>query len=232
MTDILPPFMVSYGITSKCNLNCKHCYAEAREEASTDELSTEEAEKLIDDIAHWARFLVLDGGEPLCRPDFLEIASYASSKGLITGIGSNGMLIDGAMAEKINGAGVQSVAISIDSVRGEVHDAFRGKRGAFYQAMKGAVACREAGLPFQFGMVIRKETLAEVPDMLELAIESGANAAEFFDLVEAGRAKTECRGESLSSEERKRVMEGLAHAQIDSPIIIRVPACPMYPLIV
>ena len=37
MTDIPPPFMVSYGITSKCNLNCKHCYAQATEEASSDE---------------------------------------------------------------------------------------------------------------------------------------------------------------------------------------------------
>jgi len=231
MTDIPPPFMVSYGITRKCNLSCKHCYAEATEEAASDELSTEEARRLVDDLAGWgAKFLVLDGGEPLLRPDFLEIASYASSKGLMTGIGSNGTLIDKAMAERIKGAGVQSIAISIDSVRAEVHDTFRGKKGAFYQAMSGAVACKEAGLPFQFGMVIRKQTLSEVPDMLKLAVESGADAAEFFDLVEVGRARTKCRGESLSPEERRQVMEWLAQAQIDCPIIIRVPACPMYPL--
>jgi len=232
MIDTPPPFMASYGITSKCNLNCKHCYAQATEEASPDELSTEEARNLINELADWGvKFLVLDGGEPLCRPDFLEIASHASSKGLTTGIGSNGTLIDRAMAEKIKQAGVQAVAISIDSVKGEVHDAFRGKKGAFHQAMNGVAACKEVGLPFQFGMVIRKETLSEVPDMLKLAIDSGASAAEFFDLVEAGRAKTECRGESPSPEERKQIMEWLAQAQVDCPIIIRVPACPMYPLI-
>lgn len=232
MAAISPPFMVSYGITSKCNLNCKHCYAQATEEASSNELSTEEARELIDELTDFgAKFLVLDGGEPLCRPDFLEIASYASSKGLMTGIGSNGTLIDKAMAERIKGAGVQSIAISIDSTRAEVHDTFRGKKGAFHQAMNGAAACKEAGLPFQFGMVIRKQTLPEVPDMLKLAVESGADAAEFFDLVEAGRAKVECRGESLSPEKRKQIMGWLAQAQIDCPISIRVPACPMYPLI-
>jgi len=232
MTDIPPPFMVSYGITRKCNLNCKHCYAQATEEAAPDELSLEEARELIDELVDWGvKFLVLNGGEPLCRPDFLEIASYASSSGLMTGIGSNGTLIDKAMAERIKAAGVQSVAISIDSTRAEVHDTFRGKKGAFYQAMSGAAACKEAGLPFQFDMVIRKATLSEVPDMLKLAVESGANAAEFFDLVEAGRAKIECRGESLNPEERKQIMEWLAQAQVDCPIIIRVPACPMYPLI-
>jgi len=232
MTDIPPPFMVSYGITRKCNLSCKHCYAEATEEAASDELSTEEARRLIDELADWgAKFLVLDGGEPLLRPDFLEIASYASSKGLMTGIGSNGILIDKAMAERIKNTGIQSIAISIDSVRAEVHDTFRGKKGAFYQAMSGVAACKEVGLPFQFGMVIRKQTLSEVSDMLKLAVESGADGAEFFDLVEAGRARIGCRGESLSPEERKRTMEWLAQAQIDCPIIIRVPACPMYPLI-
>lgn len=228
----LPPFMVSYGITSKCNLNCKHCYAQATEEALPGELSTEEAKKFIDGLADWGvKFLVLDGGEPLCRPDFLHIASHASSKCIMTGIGSNGTLIDRAMAQKIKEAGVQAVAISIDSVRGEIHDAFRGKRGAFYQAMNGMVACKEIGLPFQLGMVIRKETLSEVPDMLKLAIQSGANAAEFFDLIQVGRAKTECRGDLLNPEERKEIMEWLAQAQRDCPIIIRVPACPMYPLI-
>ena len=232
MTEIPPPFMVSYGITSKCNLNCKHCYAQAKEEASSDELSTEEAKRLIDELADWrVKFLVLDGGEPLCRPDFLEIASHASNKGIMGGIGSNGTLMDRTMAQKIKEAGVQVVAISIDSVRDEVHDAFRGKKGAFYHAMNGVAACREVGLPFQFGMVIRKGTLSEVPDMLKLAVESGANAAEFFDLIEAGRAKTECGGELLNTEERKQIMEWLAQAQTDCPIVIRVPACPMYPLI-
>lgn len=229
---VAPPFMVSYGITSKCNLNCKHCYAEATEEASSDELSIEEARGLIDDLAGWGvRFLVLDGGEPLCRPDFLEIASHASSKGIMTGIGTNGTLLDRDMAGAMRRAGIQVVAISIDSARGEVHDAFRGKKGAFYQAMNGVVACREAGLPFQFGMAIRKETLAEIPDMLNLAVASGANAAEFFDLVEVGRAKVDCRGSSLDAGERKWVMEWLAQAQVDCPIVIRVPACPMYTLV-
>lgn len=227
-----PPFMVSYGITTKCNLNCRHCYAQATEEASSDELSTQETKELIDELAQWGvRFLVLDGGEPLCRPDFLEIASYASGKGIMTGAGSNGTLINKAMAENMKQAGIQSIAISIDSTQGEVHDNFRGKKGAFYQAMNGVAACKEAGLPFQFGMVIRKETLTEVPSLLKLAIDSGANAAEFFDLVEAGRAKEECQGESLNSEERKQVMEWLAQAQADCPIIIRVPACPMYTLL-
>jgi len=226
------PFLVSYSITTKCNLSCKHCYSEATEDRAPDELTTEEAFKLLDDLADWGiGLLVIDGGEPLLRDDFLDIVSYASKRGVRTGVGSNGILIDKKMARKLVEAGVQSVSISIDGADAETHDSFRGKSGAFNQALEGAYTLRKVGMPFQFNMVVRKRNLSQVPDMLKLAIESGANAAEFFDLVEAGRAKKESQAEVLEPEDRKAIMEWLAQAQIDCPILIRVPACPMYPLI-
>ncbi|HEX75938.1 MAG TPA: radical SAM protein [Dehalococcoidia bacterium] len=228
---IHPPFLVSYSITTQCNLTCKHCYSEATDKPAEDELTTKEALRLIDELSDWGiGLLVLDGGEPLCREDCLEIASYASKKGIITGIGSNGTFIDTAMAREMKAAGIQSIAISIDGADAKTHDAFRGKSSAFAEALAGAAACKAAGLAFQFNMVIRKETAPQLPTMLNLAVTSGANAAEFFDLVEAGRAKRECRGQSLEPEQRKQVMEWLAQAQIDCPILIRVCACPMYPL--
>ncbi|MBA7530581.1 hypothetical protein ES705_22789 [subsurface metagenome] len=80
-------------------------------------------------------------------------------------------------------------------------------------------------------MVIRKETLSQLENMLYMAVDYGAGAAEFFDLVAAGRAKEECQKQVLSPDERKRAMEWLAQVQEDCPIVIRVPACPMYPLL-
>ena len=130
--EVRPPFLVSYSVTTKCNLTCKHCYSQATEEAAPDELSTEESLKLVDDLARWGiGLLVIDGGEPLCRDDFLEIVSHAASKGIMTGVGSNGTLIDRGMAQKMLEAGVQSVSISIDGIDAETHDPFRGKSGAF-----------------------------------------------------------------------------------------------------
>lgn len=230
--DVPPPFLVSFGITNKCNLNCKHCYSEAKSQELPDELSTTEALRLVDDLARWKiGLLVLDGGEPLCREDVLDIVAAATSRGIITGVGSNGTLIDTATAKRMADAGVQSVAISIDGADAETHDAFRGESGAFQRALEGSAACRAVGLPFQLGMVIRKGTAAQVPDMLRLAVEIGAVAAEFFDLVAAGRARQECSDEVLEVAQRREAMEWLAEAQVECPILIRVPACPMYPLI-
>jgi len=230
--QIQPPIMVSYSITTKCNLKCKHCYSDSVDQASPDELSTEEALHLVDDLSRWGiGLLIIDGGEPLCREDLLDIVRYASSKGIRTTIGSNGTLIDEGMAKKLREAGVMAVAISVDGVDAVTHDSFRGVSGAFEQTLKGIEACRNASLPFQLNMVIRKDNFSQLEDMLRLALDLGANAAEVFDLVAAGRAKHECQELVLSLEERKQAMEQLAEAQEDYPIVIRVPGCPMYPLL-
>ncbi len=230
--QVRPPFMVSYSITRKCNLKCKHCYSESVDQATPDELSTAEAFRLIDDLSKWGiGLLIIDGGEPLCREDMLDVVKYASTRGIRTTIGSNGTLIDETTARKMKEAGVMVVAISVDAADAQTHDSFRGMGGAFEQTLRGVEACRNAQLPFQFNTVIRKETLSQLEDLLRLALDYRADAIEFFDLVAAGRAKDECKEQVLSNEERRWVMEWLAQSQEDCPIIIRVPGCPMYPLL-
>jgi radical SAM protein with 4Fe4S-binding SPASM domain len=230
--EMQPPFMVSYSITTKCNLKCKHCYSNSVEEAAPDELSTDEAFRLMDDLSRWGiHLLIIDGGEPLCREDLLDIVKYATSKGIRTTVGSNGTLISKEMAGRMLEAGVMAVAISVDGADARTHDSFRGIDGAFEQTISGLEACRDASLPFQLNMVIRKDTLSQLQDMLRLAVECGADAAELFDLVAAGRAREECKDQVLSPEERRQAMELLAETQTDYPLIIRVPACPMYPLL-
>jgi len=229
---VQPPFMVSYSITQKCNLKCKHCYSESVDQAASDELSTEEAFRLIDYLSEWGiGLLIIDGGEPLCREDFLNVVKYASTRGIRTTIGSNGTLIDEKTARKMMEVGVMAVAISIDGADAQTHDSFRGVAGGLEQTLKGVKACRNAQLPFQFNTVIRKETLSQLEDLLRLAVDYGAEAAEFFDLVAAGRAKHECKEQVLSNDERRWAMEWLAQSQEDCPIVIRVPGCPMYPLL-
>jgi radical SAM protein with 4Fe4S-binding SPASM domain len=229
---VAPPYLVSYAVTRKCNLKCKHCYSDAKDAQAPDELSSLEAKGLLDDLAGWdIKLLIFDGGEPLCRDDFFDIAKYAAGKGIKTVVGSNGVLIDVELASRMKDCGVQMVQIAVDGAKPETHDSFRGVEGAFRRTMQGVEACKKVGLPFQFGMGIRRQSLPEIPDMLRLAVESGAKAAEFFDLVQVPRVKENCPEEVLSRTERKSIMESLAEAQTDSPVVIRVPGCPMYPLI-
>lgn len=227
-----PPFLVSFSITQECNLKCKHCYSESAEGVAKNELDTSQAKKIIDDIASLSsKLLILDGGEPLKRPDFLDLVRHSTSRGLRTVVGTNATLIDVPMAKSMIEAGVMAVQISVDGANSKTHDWFRGVEGSFVQAMNGAKACKEAGLPFQFGATIRKDTIKELPELLKLAVETGANAAELFDLVEVPRVKREIPDQVLTKEQRKEVMNWLAKSQTDYPIIIRTPGCTMYPLL-
>ena len=126
INPVPPPFLISYSITTRCNLRCKHCYSESGEEAGGDDLTTDESLRVIDEIADWGiGLLIFDGGEPLLREDFFQIADYASGKGIVTGIGSNGSMIDIATARRLVSAGIRYVSISIDGADADTHDAFR-----------------------------------------------------------------------------------------------------------
>ena len=131
--------IVFWEATLGCNLRCVHCRASARPGRSPEELTTEEAVSFVDDLAAFDQpILILSGGEPLYRPDILDIAAHASQKGLRVALATNGTLVDEQMAARIREAGVQRVSISIDGVNAQTHNAFRGTKGAYEAALRGA----------------------------------------------------------------------------------------------
>src|SRR3989338_496420 len=80
------PFLVICETTHACELVCKHCRAQAQDWPQPDELTTQEAKKLISDVAALRTpIIVFSGGDPLRRTDLPELVSYAKSVGLRTG---------------------------------------------------------------------------------------------------------------------------------------------------
>ncbi len=94
------PYLIALNLTKRCNLRCSHCYLDATTRASgaTDELTTQEVYRLLDQMAvvNKHAIVVITGGEPLTRPDILDIARYAVTLGFMVVFGTNGMLIDDA----------------------------------------------------------------------------------------------------------------------------------------
>ncbi len=57
------PIQVSFGITNRCNLNCKHCAFNNRD--SSNELTTDEVKQIILNLAKEKLFgVIFTGGEP------------------------------------------------------------------------------------------------------------------------------------------------------------------------
>ena len=151
------PRLIFWELTKRCNLKCAHCRAEADDTLFSGEMSTDEALRVVDDIAAFAKpIMVLTGGEPLFRDDVFDIAAAAKDKGLRTALATNGTLIDGALAERIKLSGIQRVSISIDGHDAASHDGFRGIAGSFEAALRGADYLKGAGVEFQFNTTVTR----------------------------------------------------------------------------
>ena len=99
--------VVVWNMTRRCNLQCVHCYAQARGEHGTDPISTAQGKAMLDDLAAFGAPVVLfSGGEPLVRRDLPELARHAAAKGMRAVISTNGTLIDRAVAKELKSVGL------------------------------------------------------------------------------------------------------------------------------
>ncbi|MFP4642115.1 MAG: radical SAM protein [Dehalococcoidia bacterium] len=190
--DIIEPglHLVAWEITRRCNLFCAHCRASSEDEPYEDELTTDECYRLIDQIAGVAKpILILTGGEPLARPDVLQIAGYGVSKGLKVVMGTNGTLITRELAAELKKVPVSRLAVSLDFPTPELQDEFRGKQGAYQEALDGIANARAAGIEVQINSTVTKLNVHYLADLLDLSIDIGAVSFHPFMLVPTGRGK-------------------------------------------
>ncbi len=200
-----------WNTTSRCNLKCVHCYADAGAR-KVGELSTQEAKSFIDDLAKMhVPVLLLSGGEPLMRGDIIELIEYAKSRGLHVSLSTNGTLIDEETAEKLAKAGVDYVGISLDGVE-ETNDRFRGLKGAFQKAMEGLMNSSSAGILTGIRFTVTKFNLKDVPEVIDLLVENEIPRFCLYHLVPSGRADF---GIDINQKERRELMEYLFKKAIE-----------------
>ena len=206
---------------------CDHCYREAGCKAE-EELSTQEAKTLLEQIAR-ARFkiMIFSGGEPLMRPDIVELVAYATKLGLRPVFGTNGTLITLEMAKKLKAAGAMGMGISLDSLDKAKHNEFRKFPGAWEGAVRGMENCRKAGLPFQIHTTVMDWNNAELESITDFAVEKGAVAHHFFFLVPTGRAKS-IEAESLRAEQYEDTLTRIMKKQQQVDIELKPTCAPQF----
>ena len=206
--------VVVWNITSQCNLKCRHCYIEATESAKDNEMTTQEGKDFIDNLAEMkVPVLMFSGGEPLVRPDLFELAAYAVEKGLRIVLSTNGTLIDDFTAKLIKEAGFQYVGVSIDG-REEIHDEFRGEKGAFKAAIAGIRAAKAAGNRTGVRFTLNSINKDDLPAVMELIEEEKVDRFCMYHLVYAGRG-SDMKNLDLPAAEKKKVAQFLIEKTMD-----------------
>ena len=179
--------VVVWNSTRTCNLKCRHCYMDSDSRRYSDELTTDEAKKFIDDLAEFkVPVLLFSGGEPLMRQDFFELAEYAAKKNVRPTLSTNGTLITREVAEKIKNIGAGYVGISLDGLKA-VNDKFRGVEGAFQKAMAGIENCVAAGQRVGLRFTINRHNFEELDNIFDFIEAEKINRVCFYHLVYSGR---------------------------------------------
>ena len=198
--------VVVWNLTRSCNLSCIHCYAQAVRRSQETELDTDQALRVLDDLAQFGSPVVLfSGGEPLMRKDLARLARYAVQKGMRAVISTNGTLITRNHAKELKEVGLSYVGVSLDGLE-KVHDRFRGEKGAFKAAMAGISHCLEQGLKVGLRFTVNRLNQDEVGGLFDLLEREGIPRICFYHLVYAGRGSELVR-EDLDHEETRRVVD-------------------------
>ncbi len=197
---------------------------------SPEELSTKEAQALIDEISGWTRtILVFSGGEPLLRPDIFTLMRYASSRDVIVALATNGTLVDQPLAERIEKSGVDRVSISLDGADDVTHDTFRRLPGSFRSALDGARALRQAGVSLQINVTVAQHNVHQLDDMVRLAKELGADALHLFLLVPVGCGMEIAEDQTLRADAYEETLNWLYDTERREPgLQLRATCAPHY----
>lgn len=221
------PYLVIWETTRSCDLACKHCRAEAVTQRHPLELTTAEAKRMMDDVRRFGRPLfVLTGGDPLKRPDVVELVEYGSSIGLRMAMTPSGTpLMTEAVLRELRDAGLARLAISLDGSTAAIHDEFRGVAGSYQWTLDMLRAAREIGLTTQVNTTVSLHNLEDFDDLCELMVELGITLWSVFFLVPTGRAKA---GDVASAEEFEQVFNRMYDLSKTAPFDIKSTAAPQY----
>ena len=135
------------SLTDQCNERCLYCRPAAYRgwAPRPEHLSTPELIRVITAAVEMGfEHIRLTGGEPLLRPDILEITrSIRNLPGLASlSLSTNGTLL-APIARQLQGAGIQSINLSLDALQPDIYRKITG--GSFKEFLSGFRASLNAG---------------------------------------------------------------------------------------
>jgi SynChlorMet cassette radical SAM/SPASM protein ScmF len=184
-----------FHVTQACNLKCRHCWQQADsggeavgKSGPEHGVAPEIFSRLLDEAGPLGlRGVKFTGGEPLLHPRFPEYLTAAAERRLSITVETNGTLIDEAMAGLLGYPKDMSISVSLDGSTPDIHDEFRGVRGAYHRTISGLKLLAGRGLSFQMITCLHRGNLSDLEAMVKLARECGARSMKINPVQPLGR---------------------------------------------
>ena len=159
-----------FDLTYRCNNNCRHCWTRLPADAAIQnkELSLERIREIADQARqagcnNWS----ISGGEPMLRPDFVEIFDYLTHRSNTYSLNTNGTLITPELAKLLTRKGNKMVAIY--GADAHIHDHITRTPGSFEACMRGIAYLRETSADFTIQLIPMRDNYHQLDEMVQLA---------------------------------------------------------------
>jgi radical SAM protein with 4Fe4S-binding SPASM domain len=144
-------------VTDRCPLTCVHCYNNLPmndSAARAREMTTAELKRVMDELAELGCiWLLLSGGEIFARHDFLELYTYAKTKGFIVTLFTNGTMITERIADYLVEYPPFAIEITLYGATKETYEKLTGIPGSYEKCFRGIKLLLDRGLPLKLKTV-------------------------------------------------------------------------------
>jgi pyrroloquinoline quinone biosynthesis protein E len=165
-------------LTYLCPLRCVYCSNPTDLAAHPDRLTTTDWLRVFKEAAELGALqLNLSGGEPLLRKDLETLVLGARGLDFYTNLITSGLPLTRERLQRLRDAGLNSVQVSIQDARASESDRIAG-RTSFEQKLTVARWVKELGLPLTVNMVLHRQNLSRISELIALAEELGADRLE------------------------------------------------------
>jgi len=162
------PNVCQFELTFGCGLHCKHCYSDCYNKARyiKKELNTKEVKFILDNVyKQGILWLCFTGGDPLTRPDFLELYKYAKNKGFIITIFTNAYSMNKKIAEYLKDKPPFIIEVTLNAVMQDLYEKISQVKGSFSKAMRGINLILKVSLPLKIKTQVTRDNFRELPQI-------------------------------------------------------------------
>jgi PqqA peptide cyclase len=182
------PLALIAELTHRCPLHCVYCSNPLELDARANELGTAEWSKVFREAAELGVLQAdFTGGEPLARPDIVELVSAARAAGLYVNLISSGLPLDEARLEKLVVAGLDHFQLSFQGARPEIAAEISGTT-THAQKLRVLECLGRHRVAVTLNFVIHRRNMEQLEEMLAIAEASCATRVEFANVQYYGWA--------------------------------------------
>jgi pyrroloquinoline quinone biosynthesis protein E len=210
-TNITPPRWLLAELTYACPLQCPYCANPIDYAKHNSEISTEDWKRVLTQARKMGAVqLGLSGGEPLTRPDLIDIVKHARELGYYSNLITSGYGLTEEKIVQLKEAGLDHIQVSIQASTQELNNHLAGT-DSFEHKKQVAHLVKKHGYPMVLCVVIHRENIHQMADILKMAEALGADYVELANTQYYGWAHAN-RDLLLPTKEQFEKAEKIAQA--------------------